>query len=421
MDKYIEILDSLMEAKKAKSKNEPSNRDKKIFRDTWVALAVESKFNHSAEKFLYEGLTFCGAAPFYLYLRQTEDKEATLNALFNGKLCGKDNGITFRLLTHLLALMLNDNFPPKILSVVIRRLVAVSINKENKPLGKSAKIIRKYFLKELSPNANLCPLANIEAEPALIKEFVKIISSALTTLEQSNDSTNDNLAKNIDKVREWFVAYADTLKPSSKPDDNTSTVDATENNNVAEPEDKPSEPKPENKSQEPKPKDVMSCLAELVAQLNQTAAAVQSECNSQKELIKKLESDLATAKNELSNAAKEISGRQLFISELKAKLSAAENEISALKDETIRQKNLIADRDAEIAAITKMADVISRDKTKQADESLQRMAAKIKIEYRDFMEAQNIPMSCDLGENLRDQLRNVFDILAKGGMKINGD
>jgi len=65
-----------------------------------------------------------------------------------------------------------------------------------------------------------------------------------------------------------------------------------------------------------------------------------------------------------------------------------------------------------------MADVLSRDRSKQADEVLQRVAAKIKVEYRDFLDAIEVPMSCDLGENLRLQLQSVFDILEKGGMKF---
>ena len=65
-----------------------------------------------------------------------------------------------------------------------------------------------------------------------------------------------------------------------------------------------------------------------------------------------------------------------------------------------------------------MADVLSRDRSRQADETLQRLASKIRVEYRDFTDAMDIPMSCDLGENLKLQLQSVFDILEKGGMKI---
>ena len=89
-----------------------------------------------------------------------------------------------------------------------------------------------------------------------------------------------------------------------------------------------------------------------------------------------------------------------------------------MKQESAKKDIVIAEKDAEISERIKMADVLSRDRSKQADETLQRLASKIKVEYRDFTDALDVPMSCDLGENLRLQLQSIFDILEKGGMKI---
>ena len=87
--------------------------------------------------------------------------------------------------------------------------------------------------------------------------------------------------------------------------------------------------------------------------------------------------------------------------------------------QTVEQRDaVIAEKNAEIAERVKMAEVLSRDRSKQADESLQRLASKIRVEYRDFVDALDAPMSCDLGENLRLQLQSIFDILEKGGMKF---
>jgi hypothetical protein len=84
----------------------------------------------------------------------------------------------------------------------------------------------------------------------------------------------------------------------------------------------------------------------------------------------------------------------------------------------VRRDAVIAEKNAEIEEKSKMADVLIRDRRKQADETLQRLASKIRVEYRDFVDALGVPMSCDLGENLKLQLQSVFDILEKGGMKI---
>ena len=79
---------------------------------------------------------------------------------------------------------------------------------------------------------------------------------------------------------------------------------------------------------------------------------------------------------------------------------------------------LLEEYEKVISERIKMSEALSRDRSRQADERLQRIASKIKIEYRDFMDALDAPMTVDLGENMRLQLISIFEILEKGGMKI---
>ena len=95
MEKYIEILDSLMKAKKEKKKKEPTIKEKEAFRSAWLSLVADAGLTGSAEQFLYEGFSFCGAEPFYAYLIQTEDQNATLAAMFSGKYYGIDSNVSF--------------------------------------------------------------------------------------------------------------------------------------------------------------------------------------------------------------------------------------------------------------------------------------------------------------------------------------
>lgn len=55
MEKYIEILDSLMKAKKEKKKKEPTIKEKEAFRSAWLSLVADAGLTGSAEQFLYEG------------------------------------------------------------------------------------------------------------------------------------------------------------------------------------------------------------------------------------------------------------------------------------------------------------------------------------------------------------------------------
>ena len=434
MDKYVETLDALMKVKKEKKKKEPTIKEKEAFRSAWLSLVADTGLAGRAEQFLYEGFAFCGAEPFYAYLIQTEDQNATLATMFSGKYYGIDSNVSFRLVTHLLALMLNNNAPGNILAPIIKRLPGSCVNKDKKRLGTDEKTLEKYFLAELRPDAELCPLADIGTKPVFINEFVALVSSIMDGIENAG-STKGVVVKNIAKIRKWFADYdisqsvsADTKTDQVIPEATKNTEEKARTISVADnsQEKKVQIPRvvvaqPEEKV----PSDMIAYLTELLGKAAKVTTVVKAESTQQRVKIDALTQALEGEQNKLQGANQQISDLQDTITELRKKLSATEGDILALRqavaqrDAAIAERDAeIAERDAEIAERVKMAEVLSRDRNKQADELLQKLASKIRIEYRDFVDALDVPMSCDLGENLRLQIQSIFDILEKGGMKI---
>lgn len=425
MDKYIETLDSLMKAKKEKKKKEPTVKEKDAFRNAWLYLATGAGFAGRAEQFLYEGFAFCGAEPFYAYLCKTEDPNATLAMLFNGKCYGNDSNVTFRLVTHLLALMLNDGAPRNVLAPVIKRLPGACINKDKKRLGTAEKTLEKYFLAELHSDVVLCPLSDVGTKPVFIKDFVVLVSSIIDGIESSG-SAKGLVAANAVKIRKWFSDYETSQDASSEVTVTvTEVVPAATDESVASPhkadtyqEDVRVQNAPVAQPVEDKPEDMTMYLIDLLSKAGKAAAAVKAEGVQQKNKAEALLQELESGQEKLQRANQRIAELQDTIADLRKKLATAEGDIFVLKQDVALRDAVITERETEIAERIKMADVLSRDRSKQADESLQRLASKIRVEYRDFADALDIPMSCDLGENLRLQLQSIFDILEKGGMKI---
>ena len=427
MEKYIEILDSLMKAKKEKKKKEPTIKEKEAFRSAWLSLVADAGLTGSAEQFLFEGFAFCGAEPFYAYLIQTEDQNATLAAMFSGKYYGIDSNVSVRLVAQLLAPMLNNNATRNILAPIIKRLPGACVNKDKKRLGTAEKTFEKYFLAELHPDVELCPLADIGTKPVFIKEFVTLDSSIMASIENAG-SAKGVVVKNIAKIRKWLADYdtsqsasTDTKAEQLIP---ASTIVAAENAKIESVADNP----PEDRVQAPKvivtqPKeeasvDMIAYLTELLGKAAKATAVVKSESTQQRVKIDALTQTLESEQSKLRGANQQIADLQDTITELRKKLSAAEGDIFVLRQTVEQRDAVIAEKNAEIAERVKMAEVLSRDRSKQADESLQRLASKIRVEYRDFVDALDVPISCDLGENLRLQLQSIFDILEKGGMKF---
>ena len=90
--------------------------------------------------------------------------------------------------------------------------------------------------------------------------------------------------------------------------------------------------------------------------------------------------------------------------ELNNLISSMRESISLLKKEIEERKN--------------MNDVISSVESKKSDETMKKIASKLKIEYDEFKEAQAVEMSVELGEVLKDIISNIFDKLNKSGIKV---
>lgn len=421
MDMHVETLDLLIKGKKAKKKKEPSTKERTAFRDAWIDLVVDEGFSDRAEQFLYDGSTFCGAEPFYVYLAQAQDPTTALNAVFNGKMYGKDSNVTFRLLTHLLTLMLNGNVPQNLLIPVIMHLPDACKNKDGKRLGTAEKTMEKYFFAALSPDAPLCPLADVSTKPIFISEFVTMVASLIDGIE-SNGVAQGIVAVNIARVRQWISDYKATLnQPSDGRLSDAPSAGAYPEITNAKAETKLSKVVESSKpaaSAEEMPENLGSYLASLLEKAKKAAEEIRQENDQQKRKTEAITLTFEDEKKKLSRAKQQIAELQEAVISLRQKLSAAENDAAALRQIVATKDAIIIEKDTEIAERIKITEVLSRDRTKQSDETLHRMASKIRIEYRDFQDAVDVPMSCDLGENLRLQLQSIFDILEKGGMNI---
>lgn len=450
-ENYIDILDYLIKLKNEKKKSEPSSIERTKFQEAWVKMAADEGYSARMEQYLYDGVTFCGAKPFKEYLDHSEDKEKALLSFFSGKMYALNAETTFRLLVNLFALLLNDKNSEPLILAIIKWFPSACNTKEKKPLGKADSILLKYFFSEISPKACLVPLSEIEVNNKIAEEFI----SAMRTIVEKIDTTKiaKNKAAAVEKVTQWMDEYdqirvemsngktlSDKGKISNEGENDTcgdevdneasvSSATATSTGDVgsevpgsasdgAIDMSESSAKDGEQKKREDVPADVLTYLVELLGKAEKAASTAKSERVQLKIKADTLSERLEKEREELKRANNQISSLQEVVAETKKKLVDAEANLFVLKQKVEQQNAKIAEKDAEIAARAEMAEVLSRDRSQQADEMLQRLASKIKVEYRDFADALDAPMSCDLGENLRLQLQSIFDILEKGGMKI---
>lgn len=158
-----------------------------------------------------------------------------------------------------------------------------------------------------------------------------------------------------------------------------------------------------------------------------------------RELVKLLESAIVSEDKELKNLKSELKSKNHTIEETDKKLNKSvmnEKRQQEIIENLLKEKSSLEIKNRELNAETKdlndciskmnreiedrkqFAETISKNREKQSEEYLNKLASKLKIEYMDFCDAGDLEMTVDLGENMRAQLKAVFSILEKNGVKL---
>lgn len=417
MNEYIDSMETLIRRKKENNKKEPTLAEKSEFMTAWTCFAKENGYAGRAEEFLYDGFGFCGAEPFYLFLKQASDQNDILKQMFSGKNYGKESNVTFRLITHLFALMLNDEAPSNILAPVIKHFPSACRNKEGKRLGTAVKTMEKYFLYVLSPTVALHPLAEINLKPEMINNFMSVLSSLTGELKQI-DSLRKSAVTNIDRIEKWAGQYFETVGrvdaySGSKPGESHKDLSPASEEHFTH-----GQRNCDLSNSEMKTSSHIDSLQEILMHAQSLATGLLKENKEQKKRITELETRDSNNSLKLEEASKKLEILETTVSGLNKEKNELEKQRLSLQNILDTKEKLLEEKEKEIVERIKMSEALSRDRSRQADERLQRIASKIRIEYRDFMDALDVPMTVDLGENMRLQLLSIFEILEKGGMKI---
>lgn len=436
MENYIDKLDELISLKRKKGKKVTKGESEQFY-TLWTELANAEGFSMNSEVYLYDGFIYCGAKPFKDYIMKTEDPFNMLTALFSGSMFGKDCLITFKLLMHLLALLLNDKeADSQLICPIIERLPAASFNKEKKQIVDAPKILIRYFVNELDINIQFPPLSTLETKPIIINEFVALFEQLFTKVN-AEQWPNDNL-KIIIAIDKWLHPKNGHVNQSSIEG---SIPEGKSHVQSAEVEQEPkvvggnskqvgatfesTSPSETIKRKIETSENPIITMNTILTQASQVLVAIQEgNAVAQKksdELFHRLSAEIAC--NTEHQRQKEILEKKML--ELSERVAMYENKVHALEvEKSIQQKQILdlqdelAKKDAEIAERIKMVEALSRDRAKQSDEVLHRIASKLQVEYKDFLDAETLPMDSDLGENMRIQLQSVFDILLKAGIAL---
>jgi|GEM_PF-6265503 len=427
----IQALDWLLSLKK-KGK-EPNRLERAQFSSEWAKLVEREGLSERAEYYLYNGYVFCGARPLKDYIQKSGDSATILNKMYHGKHFKANCANTSSVLCHLLTLYLNES--KQDLSVIISLIQEIPIamkNKEGCLYGQADRCLKKYLFDELRPDTKLPPFQTLY-ECGLNKKdalrFADVINQVMGGKNVNYENWAAKSRRNVSSINAWIQGIsqanmAELSAPKQKvekkpcPQEAKQAQDVEQSDNKSQPLLKTADSKTVSIAHEKKT-EAVSATPESGVQIEQ----LNKELIEVKKALEEAVSVKDKALAEQIECQKKFQLLQRELTQSRETLHAAESKTAelsqALAFQTKRneelEKALTTYRDEAEKAL-EMVEILRRDKDKQSDETVKRIASRLRTYYMDYEDAISLEMSTDLGENMRDQLGEVFKILQDAGI-----
>ena len=409
MDNYKEVLEYLIELKK--TKKEPNRIERDQFIEAWQKLVADEGYSEAADIYLYSGFTYCGASVVKNYIKHSDNPVEALRTVFRGKMYGKNCANTVSILFHLMTLLMNEkNVDLLLVSEIIKRIPNALKNKEGKIYGQADRALKKYILDELHVDV-LPSFGDFEKNGlnvTFINDFILSLDEVMSGMKA--DGFSKKCIKNIRLIQEWLhpveseVVLADE-NMAIKAETSVGAQEMLMGIALSK----------ETEAEGVADVDAIFKLEvgkKKIDEATKQLAESKYEIEKQKRLVFTLKQQLADTNAEKAKIRELANGRGDRITVLSGELASAKRNIEQLQQQCDQLESELQER-------RKMIEALSKDRAKQSDEAFNRLASKLRIEYRDFIDALDIPMDSNLGENMREQLKNVFGILIKAGIAIN--
>lgn len=411
-----EIMNQLLANK---DKYKASNKSRETFEKEWLAYVNENGVDETAIKYLFTGFEYRKFHPFTNCMKGRDDKAELIKSFFGSKEFYVNKPKSFRMALNLLAILITE-FPEEyeLMAFVIRRLPDISYGKDKKRHPDIGKIFGKFFISELQPETKLPLTESLMLRPAMLGMFISLMNDGLDAFSALEGvKAKEKIV--VARLREWLTgsSEAEAEKPSEKrPEAPVKTPDDAHEGNKKETAEEGLSEAPATDAGFPKAgvfswKYSIKSLVNYIEGLENTIKQMQGRIDLSEEAKQRSQKEIEALKAQLVSKNADISALNEKNSELNYEMSVRGKEIARLQE-------ALSSKEAEIADRIKLAEILSKDKSKQSDAVLQRLSSELVSYYEDFMGAQEMEITAELGEVLRDQLADVYQILKKNGIAL---
>lgn len=363
-----------------KKKGEASIEKKKNFTELLSKEFYEQGITENTVSILDKGFSFEGAKAVALYINTLQNKEKmnAINALFKTTTFKNNNkGIAFKFLISILAELMSafDSDNKEIIRTIVLKIPKNIKNKEGKEFGDINIAIKKYFIQILNPKTKIPNFKQLDIDNEVISQFEKIFTKAVSEIK--------NPTKSEKQVIEYVLK---SLNTKAEPDTKiTEKKKQSETNNKKKNKKTVLHKKNENQTIK---KDKVD---------NHKITELENKVKELQSIIEKSKDENKIISDELHSMSKELEESKKYNEELMHRCNTLQNDLKKHMD---------------------ILNIFEKNAQNSQKELLNSIASKLKCEYIDFKSAKNMPMTVDLGENLRDQINTIFQLLEKNGISV---
>ena len=376
-------LTRIDELAKCEKKSSASKAVKEEYKNELIKLFEEEGYSTESEKYLYSGLTFCGAKPLFEYYLSldNENRIDLLNKIFSSG-CFKSNerGCAFKICISLLCETINgaaddENF----LTLLIQRIPDVAYKKNGDLFPDNSNVVEHYLIKNLDvEKINDIDFELLELPDIAKKQFKEL----MTTLV---DGIYGLKKKEIPK-KECFLQWIKGQEELVQQEEVVGDLD--------------------NISTAIQLRKLGAQIIKIAEQEDRKNYSLRRGLEEKDQLIAALETSLKVKDSTILNLKDEVNSLNVKIESLMEELEVLDIKTDTLENEKQKMQSVIS--------------VYSTDKRDSQTEYLNAIASKLRAEYSDFLDAKDMEMSIGLGENLRYQIEEIFNILEKSGINVKG-
>ena len=445
MKEYIKIMDHLLST----AAKEPNSDQKTEYYKAFYQMLNEEGFTNVAQEYMYKGFKYIKMRPFkaYFMLKDDSGKEELLNQLFKSDYLKKDKPKYFTVLINLLALFISGKVGIMYCKAVAREIPNYCYNKDGKIIGNANGLMMNNFYSALTAIPNNYEFEKLFDSEQARAQFEALVADSISYASSARKLTTRQKDA-VECVKEWIsVTKAQTQKEKTEENlhlagnnqtnafsqeiTKISQVEADRNDTSREQDNNvvkestvlsPKTLKEDTHSAEGKekgPDEKLSAdkkntefLNLLLHRINQLHSLVEKSNETTATLTRTQQAYIDSLRNtvEIERANSDlIRQRNIELTE----------ETRNLKKKVEELRAQLVEKEEEVNSLNALLEVSSKEGDLKFKGEILKLTEKLRFEYQDYMSAKNIPMSIDLGENMRGQLGDVFTILIKAGLDIN--